>query len=844
MPITDVFTGTNGAAPESDWNNQSGGPWEIWNNGVRPTDDYSTSLLIRTENAFPDNQYAQVRITIPTGVSDNPANSIAIRVNSSGNGYQAVLDSLGVTLQRGAGGTYITDTPVSGLVAGNSYLVKIEAIGTTIKVYVDSGGGLVERISVTDSTYTSGKPALRSVTGSTANMTVFDDFECTDAVTEAPRIVEVCGGYASTTGLAPAFPKHRANDVILLAVQTANQSVSLSDAQGFAEIGNVGTGTAGSSTATRLTLFWKRASGTSEAAPTFADPGDHIFVRCYVIRGCVTTGNPWVGYATDTASSSTSVTWPSLSSGVDKNQVFNFLATPTDQRTGREFARAYLSSSRYGYERGASYLFQSTNFGDEDTAARDVRRNLLFGGQGAAGLFSGAANASLTNIVEVTDAATNIGNGGSVILVRAERATSGAVGGTTGTLATAAVQARFVIAFSPNAVTGAYTLTADPGSYTITGNAAGTLAARKIVADPGSYAITGNAAGLSRVYRMTADTGVYSLTGNAAGTLATRRITADPGSYTLTGNAAGTLAARRITANTGSYALTGNAANLIKAFRLAANTGNYTLTGVDAGLRATRRITADAGAYSITGIAAGLIRGRRMTADTGSYTVTGNAANLLLARKLVANTGSYTITGNAAGLNYGSSLTLTADPGSYTVTGNDAGLRVTRRLAADTGAYALTGNAAALVRALRMAANTGTYTVTGTAANLVRTRALTAATGNYAITGNAAGTLATRKIVANTGAYTLTGIAAELRRGRTLTADPGSFTLTGNAAALRAARVMTALTGSYTITGNAAGLNYVSANPVQRRVNLTAPFPVVSISCTYSQPTLTAAAED
>lgn len=451
MSISDSFTGTNGAAPGSGWTNQSGGAWEIFSNGVRPTDDFSTSLLIRTEAEFPNDQYAQARIKYSSAVSDFPLNQVACRINGSGNGYQASIDSFGVTLTRGAAGTYVTDTAIGGTSANTFYTVKIEAIGTTIKVYVDTGGGLTERISVTDATYSSGKPALRSVTGSVANMLEFDDFECTDAITQPPAIVGQCYGYVSTGTLTPAFPAHQADDVILLVAESANEAVTLSDAQGFAEIANVGTGTAGASDAARLTLFWKRATGTSETPPTFADPGDHIYLRCYVLRGCVTSGNPWAGYQTDTGASSTSVTWPSLSSTVEKNTVLNFLATPIDQRTGRGMPPATLAISRYGYKRGGSYLFQTPNFSDEDTAARDVRLNLLFRSPDATGLFSGATNASLTNIVEVTDAATDYGNGGSVILVRAERTTTGAVGGTTGTLASAAVQARFVIAFAPTA---------------------------------------------------------------------------------------------------------------------------------------------------------------------------------------------------------------------------------------------------------------------------------------------------------------------------------------------------------------------------------------------------------
>lgn len=179
---SDAFTGTNGAAPAAGWTNQSGGAWEIFNNGVRPTDDFSTSLLIRTEPVFPNDQYMQAKVKYSSAPTDFPYNQVAIRIDGSGNGYQVGFDASGVTLLKSAAGTYVTDTPIGGTSAGTFYTVKIEAIGSTIKVYVDTGGGLTERISTTDTTYTSGKPALRCVTGSTANMLEFDDAEWTDPV--------------------------------------------------------------------------------------------------------------------------------------------------------------------------------------------------------------------------------------------------------------------------------------------------------------------------------------------------------------------------------------------------------------------------------------------------------------------------------------------------------------------------------------------------------------------------------------------------------------------------------------------------------------------------------------
>jgi hypothetical protein len=106
---------------------------------------------------------------------------------------------------------------------------------------------------------------------------------------------------------------------------------------------------------------------------------------------------------------------------------------------------------------------------------------------------------------------------------------------------------------------------------------------------------------------LTADTGTFTLTGQAANLTAARKITADAGTFALTGQATNLLASRKLTSEAGTFALTGNAANLSKttvgAFTLTADTGTFTLTGQAAGLTAQRKVTADAGSFDLTGSA-------------------------------------------------------------------------------------------------------------------------------------------------------------------------------------------------------------------------------------------------
>lgn len=206
------------------------------------------------------------------------------------------------------------------------------------------------------------------------------------------------------------------------------------------------------------------------------------------------------------------------------------------------------------------------------------------------------------------------------------------------------------------ASSGAYSLTADAGSYSLTGQDVALLASRSLAAAQGSYTLTGQDAALLRLFTLTAAQGSYSLSGQAVALAASRLIAAGQGSYTLTGQAVGLLASWVLAAGQGAYALTGQAAGL-----------TYTPLG----------------SYSLL-------------ADAGSYTLTGQAVGLLASRVLAAAAGSYSLSGQDVGLTYtpaGASYTLTADAGGYALTGQDIAFARTYVLTAASGSYTLTGRA-------------------------------------------------------------------------------------------------------------------------------------------------------
>jgi hypothetical protein len=196
-------------------------------------------------------------------------------------------------------------------------------------------------------------------------------------------------------------------DLMLIFVESANQSVAtptvfdandtLTDVDVWSNtIVAVGTGTAGSSTATRLSVFHRFfVSGVDDFySNRILFSGDHMTYGFIVLRG-VDQATPIDAYVTGTAASSTSVT-----------------ITGTNTTVGNCYVLAVVANST-------------------DTATS----------QG-----SGHANASLSGITEVLDQNGTSGNGGGYTVIGGGLVSAGSTGNTTLTLGTASVQAFATIA--------------------------------------------------------------------------------------------------------------------------------------------------------------------------------------------------------------------------------------------------------------------------------------------------------------------------------------------------------------------------------------------------------------
>ena len=157
-----------------------------------------------------------------------------------------------------------------------------------------------------------------------------------------------------------------------------------------------------------------------------------------------------------------------------------------------------------------------------------------------------------------------------------------------------------------NLVLAPYEILGTPFSYDI--EYGRSLTDYILTADSGSYAITGTLADLLKGYLIAAASGSYSISGSDADLIYSSgyNLTAEAGSYLISGTAAALKYARIMTAESGAYILTGSVVELLKGYKIAAEGGSYTISGIAASLLIAYLLSAEAGSYSITGAAATL----------------------------------------------------------------------------------------------------------------------------------------------------------------------------------------------------------------------------------------------
>jgi hypothetical protein len=227
-----------------------------------------------------------------------------------------------------------------------------------------------------------------------------EEFDSTLAGTGGALPTFVAAGtIASGTGdITPGLPAGWAlNDILLVVAEAGAGDPALAAPTGYAHV----TGSPVSATQTRLHVFWKRSTAV-ESAPLLVDTGNHQSARMIAVRGCRTTGNPW------------EITQTSSESVVDTTGS----ATGPTTTQANDFIVIAASS-------------------DYDPAADDTVG------------YSAWTNAALGSLTEQIDNRSTAGGGGTLGVATGTKATAGAVGATTYTLANAGNKAHLVIALAP-----------------------------------------------------------------------------------------------------------------------------------------------------------------------------------------------------------------------------------------------------------------------------------------------------------------------------------------------------------------------------------------------------------
>ena len=156
---------------------------------------------------------------------------------------------------------------------------------------------------------------------------------------------------------------------------------------------------------------------------------------------------------------------------------------------------------------------------------------------------------------------------------------------------------------------GAYSLTCDQASFTLTGQTVTLTRALKLATDYASLALSGQDAGLLRALKLTLTYGFFLLSGQAV----TLTYTPVEGDYTLTCDYA-------------SFTLTGQTVTLTRALKIALDQASYSLSGQAAGLLRGLRLELDYGSFSLSGQDVTLSLGDlTLTCDYASFTLTGGS---------------------------------------------------------------------------------------------------------------------------------------------------------------------------------------------------------------------------
>lgn len=253
------------------------------------------------------------------------------------------------------------------------------------------------------------------------------------------------------------------------------------------------------------------------------------------------------------------------------------------------------------------------------------------------------------------------------------------------------------ISIKPLVTSGAYTLTANGGGYTIAGGSVLTLRSKLLTPSGGSYTRSSQSINIAKGRVLTGSGGSYTITGQQGSIYRNRKLTSSGGSYSNVGASSTILRSKLLVAQGGSYSYTGQQITITYtagsvAYTLTAQGGSYIVTGQSVGLNRNRALVSNGGSYTVVGSSSNILKSKYISGTGGAYSITGATTQIYKSKVLVAVGGSYVNSGATATILR--SKYLVSVGGSYTYAGQSINISRNRTLVTLGGAYTYQGSSA------------------------------------------------------------------------------------------------------------------------------------------------------
>lgn len=205
------------------------------------------------------------------------------------------------------------------------------------------------------------------------------------------------------------------------------------------------------------------------------------------------------------------------------------------------------------------------------------------------------------------------------------------------------------------AAAGPEDLTANSGSFSISGTSINLTASRLLAAQTNNFTISGSNADLDKSALLSAQSGTFNISGTNVDlnfNTGVESLIANSGSFNISGSNADLISSRLLAAQTQSYNIAGTNIDLSTTFLLNAQTNAYIFSGSNSALIKNSILSATSAVFTVSGATISLYYSGLLSINSGAYALTGQNIGLIAARLLTAQSGSYNLNGSQITLTY------------------------------------------------------------------------------------------------------------------------------------------------------------------------------------------------